>query len=151
MTSTLTRDSKPTSWHPTPGRRFGYLIAIAINAWLLWFVNQLPDWEWPRFLTDEFSDVLPVMTAAIVASIVVNVLFFWYDATWFKSLGNLVAAGFGFAVALRLYQVFPFDFATYASNWSWLARFVVIVALAGTAIGFIAESVKLVTLPFRRT
>ena len=151
MTSTLTKESRPASSYPTPGRRFGYLIAVAINVWLLWFVNQLADWEWPRFLTDEFADLLPILTAAIVAGIAVNVLFFWYDAAWFKSLGNLVTAGFGFAVALRMYQVFPFDFATYASNWSWLARLIVIVSLVGTAIGFIAESVKLVTLPFRRT
>lgn len=149
MGSTLTKERTTPTSSPTPGRRFGYLVAIAINAWLLWFVNQLPDWEWPRFLTDQFEDVLPILTASIVAGIAANVLFFFYDAAWFKALGNMVTAGFGFAAAVRMYQVFPFDFATYDVNWSWLARFVLILAIAGTVIGFITETLRLVRQPFR--
>ncbi len=150
MTSKITTASKRSRSAPAPARRFGYLVAIAINVWFLWLVNQFPIWEWPRFLTDQFEEVLPIVTASILAGIIVNAMFFLYDPSWFKALGNMITAGFGFAVAWRMFQVFPFDFATYSVNWSWLARLVLMIAMIGTAVGFIVESVKLVVDPLRR-
>ena len=44
---------------PAPGRRSGYVVAVAINAALLWVTHQLLDWGWPRFLTEDFEELLP--------------------------------------------------------------------------------------------
>lgn len=150
MTSTLkVKEDRSASPYPAPGRRFGYLVGAIVNGAFLWVAHQLLDWEWPRFLTSEFEELLPLITVSFVASIVVNLLWFVADPRWLKALGNMVTAGIGFFVALRTYQVFPFDFSTYAVDWTGLTRFVLLVAMAGTVIGFVVESVKLLAAPFR--
>lgn len=45
---------------------------------------------------------------------------------------------------MQLWQVFPFDFAGYATDWSWLLRVAVIVGVVGTGIGVVVHLVKLV-------
>ena len=95
---------------PGQGRRAGYVIAVAINAVMLWIAHQLLDWGWPRFLTEDFEELLPVITWSLVASIVVNALFVVADPPWFKALCNVVTSAISLAVAVRTWQVFPFDF-----------------------------------------
>ena len=129
---------------PEQGRRAGYVIAVAINAVLLWVSHQLLDWGWPRFLTGDFEELLPVITLSLVASMVVNALFVVADPPWFKSLCNVVTSAISLAVAVRTWQVFPFDFSSYAVDWSTMARVVVIVAAVGSAI---ATVVNLVNVP----
>jgi hypothetical protein len=41
-----------------------------------------------------------------------------------KSLGDLVTTGVSLAVLVRIWQVFPFDFAGWSVDWSWLVRLV---------------------------
>ena len=72
------------------------------------------------------------------------------DAAWFKSLANVITAGISFVVAVRTYQVFPFDFSTYSHDWSWLVRVILIAVMVGTAIGFTVELIRLVTWPLPR-
>ncbi len=129
---------------PAPGRRFGYVVAVAINAALLWVTHQLLDWGWPRFLTEDFEELLPVITVSLVASMVANALFVLADPPWFKALCNAVTSAISFVVAVRTWQVFPFDFTSYAVDWSTLARVVVIVAVVGSAV---ATVVNLVNVP----
>lgn len=123
--------------------RFGYLVAAALNGVFLWISHQLLHWEWPGFLTQEFDDLLPVVTFSFVVGIGANVLYAWNDAHPIKPLGEMATAATGFAVALRTWQVFPFDFSAHDTNWAWLVRLIIVVAAIGTAIGFVAESVKL--------
>jgi hypothetical protein len=128
---------------PRPGRRVGYLVAIAVNVAILWIANHLLEWEWPRFLAPDFDEVLPILSASIVASIVVNALWLLHDQPWFKALGDIVTSAFGLAVCVRTLQVFPFDFLTYARDWSWLVRLVVWVGIVGSAIGVLVGVAKL--------
>jgi hypothetical protein len=141
---TTTSPTTERSGRSASGRRAGYVITAAINAAVLWIAHQLLDWQWPRFLTDEFADVLPLITISCIASIVTNLAYVWYDPAWFKSSGNLVTSGIDLIVAIQMYVVFPFDFSTYATNWSWLARTVLIVVIVGTSITVIVELVRLV-------
>jgi hypothetical protein len=127
-----------------PGRRVGYVASIVINLVLLWVVHHLLEWGWPRFLTDDFEDVLPILTLSIVASIAANVLFVVVDADWFQHLCNLVTAAIAVAVGIVTYQVFPFDFADYATDWAWLARLLIVLGTAGTAIAVVVNAVSLV-------
>lgn len=126
--------------HPTtnlgPGaRRFGYSLAIVLNAVALWVVHQLVGWGWPGFLTGAFSEVLPLLSASLVASIVVNLVFLARDRGRIRALGDLTTSAFGIAVSLQLLRVFPVDFSGYDHDWAWLVRVVLLVGMIGSAIG----------------
>jgi hypothetical protein len=135
-----------TAGHTTPGKRFGYVIAAAINAVFLWISHQLLEWGWPRFLTSDFADVLPLISVSFVASIATNLAYAWNDSPWRKSLGSLVTSAISLLVAVATYEVFPFDFSTYAKDWSWLARTVLVIAIVGTSVSVIVESVRLLRM-----
>jgi hypothetical protein len=47
-------------------------------------------------------------------------------------------------VAIRTYQVFPFDFSAYQFDWERLARFVIVLSMVAIGIGIVVEAVKLV-------
>lgn len=65
------------------------------------------------------------------------------DPAWLRGLGDMVATTLGLVAMVRLWQVFPVDFAD-GSLWRLLARWVVAVGIAGSAIGIIAGVAKLV-------
>ena len=117
-------------------KRFGYLLAAAINAVMLWVSHQLLEWEWPGFLTPEFDDLLPIVTLAFVASIVANLVYVWSDGWPVKSIGDAATSVIGFVVTLRTWQIFPFEFS--GDDWSWLIRVILVIGMFGTAIGAVA-------------
>ena len=126
-------------------RRSGYGAAVVVNLIILYVINNLPGWDWLRFLTDDFGGLLWLINISLVATVLVNLFWLGYDPAWFRSLSqvglNLISA----VVTVRLYQVFPFDFSTYEFNWAPLARLVMILTMVGLAVGTIAELVKLVS------
>jgi hypothetical protein len=126
-------------------RRFGYLSAIVANAVVLWIVHQLLEWEWPAFLTEEFAQVLPLVSASLIASMVVNAGLVLRDHGRAKALGDLITAAFGLAVSVRMWAVFPFDFTGYGTDWTWAVRVALVVGIVATAIGALVNLVKLVT------
>jgi hypothetical protein len=48
------------------------------------------------------------------------------------------------AVAIRTFQVFPFDFSGYQFNWEPLARFVIVLTMVAVGISIVVETAKLV-------
>ncbi len=129
---------------PAPGRRGGYVIAIAMNAVGLWVTRRLLEWGWPRFLTDDFDELLPILTVSFVAGMVVNALFVVADPPRFKALCNLVTSVISLVVAVRTWQVFPFDFSSYAFDWTWVARVLIVIAAVGSGIAVVANLIGLV-------
>jgi hypothetical protein len=130
---------------PTAGKRFGYVVAIGCNGVALYIARHLLEWGWPRFLTEQFDDVLPLITVSFVYGMVTNAFLVLYDRQWFKSSVNVGGSVIAFVVTLRLLQVYPFDFAGYATNWSWLVTILLILGMVGTAIAAVAEAVRVVT------
>lgn len=124
---------------PAPGRRGGYVIAIAMNAVGLWVTRRLLEWGWPRFLTDDFDQLLPILTVSFVAGMVVNALFVVADPPRFKALCNMVTSVISLVVAVRTWQVFPFDFSSYAFDWTWVARVLIVIAAVGSGIAVVAN------------
>lgn len=124
-------------------KRFGYTVAIIVNAVLLVVVNNLLEWDLLSFLTEDFELLLPLISISLAASIVANAIYLWYDAPWFKSVSQIVLGAIGLAVTIRTYQVFPFDFSAYSFNWSALTRVVLVIAMIGISVGIIAELAKL--------
>ena len=125
-------------------RRFGYSVAIVINAALLVLVNNVLVWDWFVWLTDDFEQVLPLLSLSLAASILVNVVYLFYDRAWFKSASQILVSVIGLGVAVRTLRVFPFDFSAYEFNWAAVARVVLILGVVGITVGIISEVVKLV-------
>ena len=123
------------------GRRAGRVATVVVNLVVMWVVNQLPEWEWPPFLTPEFEDLLPYINASIIATIVVNVVWLVRDPPVLEHLGQIVLNGFSFVAAVRTWQLFPFDFSRYSFDWELIARILIGLGLFGLAVATIVEVV----------
>ena len=149
MPSTLSREKMIEQRIDRAATRLGYALAVVINAVMVWVVRQLLDWEYPKWLTEEFDELIPILTLAFVVSLAANAMYLWNDRWPFKPIGDMTTAAIGFVVALRTYQVFPFDFSDYESDWSWLVRLVLIAAMVAVAAAFVWKSAKLAMRPTR--
>lgn len=130
---------------PAPVRRLGYLMAAAMNGAMLWVAHQLLDWGWPGFLTDDFALALGWVAASLIAGIVVNLGLVVHHRGRARALADLVTAAFALAAGLRMWEVFPFDFTGYATDWSGLMRAALGVGIAATGIAIVVNLAKLVT------
>jgi hypothetical protein len=125
-------------------RRFGYTVAIVVNVILFVLVNDRPGWQSLSFLTEDFSLVLPLVNASLVAGIVANAVFVLLDPAWLRAVGDIVTTSAGLAAMVRLWQVFPFDFSETFVDLEVVARVVLAVGIAGSVIGIIAAVGRLV-------
>jgi hypothetical protein len=139
----LMRERPTDARHSRTGRRAGYVGAVIVNGIILWVVNNLLDWGWPAFLTDDFERVLPILNVSLIATMVVNFVYLAYDRRWFKSLCQVGLAAISLIVAIRMYRTFPFDFSAYDFDWEALARVVLIIGIVGTAIALVVELFRL--------
>ncbi len=128
------------------GRRFGYTVAIAVNIGLIYVVQNLLEWDWVPFLTNDFERLVGIVTFSLVASSVVNLLWIAFDKAWFKSLGQLAINIISLAVTLRTYRVFPFDLS---SGWETTGRVMLVLFILALGIATMVELVRLVTAPIR--
>lgn len=126
------------------GRRLGYIIAIAINAAILYAANRSPGWDVVPFLTDRTPEVLGLVNASLIAGIVANFVYVVWDPPRLHALGDLVTLSIGIAAMTRIWQVFPFDFMAYSFNWEVVARILLGLGIAGSAIAIIVALVTLV-------
>ncbi len=148
--ATPTRSAPRHRQPPTTVRRSGYAVAAGVNIALLMIVNNLLEWGWPRFLTNDFERVLPWVNFSLGATIVVNLLYMVYDADWFKSGWQVVLSLISLAVLVRTYRVFPFDFSDFTWPAETLTRIVMWVVGGALVIAIVAEGVKSITSLARR-
>ena len=120
-------------------RRAGYVVAAAVNAVVLYLINGRPGWDVLPFLTDDMTKVLPLINLSLVAGIAVNLVQAIHDPRWLVATGGVVTTGAGVAAAVRLWQVFPFDFAPGAAGET-VVRVLLLLAIAG---GMIVQIVAL--------
>jgi len=125
-------------------RKVGYLVGLVVNAILLYLVNERPGWREVPFLTERMTDVLPLLNLSLLVGAAANLLYVVVDAAWVRSLGQIAVAIVGIVAALRMLQVFPFDFSPYAFDWATVARWVLAVAIFGSGISIVVELVRLV-------
>jgi len=130
------------------GRRAGYAIAVMVNLVLLIIVQNILEWGWLPFLTEEFSDVVPWISFSLVTSIVVNLVYQANDTPGVKSIGQIVTNLISIFVTYQFLRVFPFDFSNYDFNWGIVARIVLILTIVGAGIGVLTEAVKLTSAEF---
>jgi hypothetical protein len=145
MTASTALRTRPSTRRPPRGtRRFGYLLAAAINGGLIWVLVGSPGWRSAGFLTDDFARVVGWIVASLVAGIVVNLLYVVADPRWGKRLGDAVTAAFAAAALGRLWIVFPFVFSERWADWEGPFHVIVGVLCIATAIGVLANLAALV-------
>ena len=119
-------------------RSGGYLLAIIINAVLLYIAHHVLAWD-VRFITPAWDDVLWAVDWSLQATIVANVLFLVYDVRWFHSLVQVVPAGVAVLSLWWMYQIFPFDFGSVGMND--VARLGLVLLTIAAAIGTLVAAV----------
>jgi len=124
-------------------RKVGYLVAVLVNGAMLVVVNVRPGWRELSFLADDFAGILWLINLSMVASAVVNVVYLRYDPAWFKSVCQVGVSVIGLTAAIRMLQVFPFDFSTYSFNWATLTRLLLALAVFGSVVAIMVELVRL--------
>jgi len=132
-------------------RRVGYLVGIVIGASLLFVLNGQPGWQALPFLTSDTSQVIGLVNLSLAVSLAVNVVYLFYDPLWLKSLGDLATAGIGLAVAIRVWQVFPFAFHGSSAWWSTAVRVLLVLVIMGSAITIVIQAVSLARRATRHT
>ena len=124
--------------------RSGYVMAILFNLAFLFVANNLLGWDLIPFLTGDFARVLWIVNLSILATIVANLAYLWYDPAWFKSVCQICLGGISMLVSIRMLQVFPFDFSGSQFDWEPVARFLLILGVVAVGIGIVVEVVKLI-------
>jgi hypothetical protein len=127
----------------TASRRAGYVIAAVINAALLWFIHVWPGWDAVPFLTAGFETVLWLIDLSLVVTIALNLVYIVRDPRWLTAAGAVVTTAIGLVAAVRMLQVFPFDFCD-SGFWPVVFRILLWLAVIGAGIGIIANLVTVV-------
>ena len=126
-------------------RRVGYVISIAINVAMVFIVQNLLEWGWLPFLTDEFAEVVPWISFSLIASIVANIVYLIDDSPTVKSVGEFAVNLISSWVTYTVLIVFPFEFSGYQFDWEIVARVVLTLATVGAGIAALVEAIKLVS------
>jgi hypothetical protein len=137
-------EADPAQRSAPASRRAGYGVAVVVNAAVLYAVNRWPGWSSLDFLTASTEQVLGIVNASIVASLVANLIYAVADPPRLKAFGDIVTTGIGLAAAVRIWQVFPFDFGDASFDWELLVRILIVVAIAASVIAIIAAATRLV-------
>ncbi|MGZ5417499.1 MAG: hypothetical protein ACXWDI_09990 [Nocardioides sp.] len=132
--STATETRRP----PVATRRVGYVVAVLVNASLLYAGNVWPGWETLPFLTEDTAQVMPMVNASITVSLVANVVYVLRDPRWLKALGDVVTTVVGLAAVLQMWQVFPFEFDGGGFDWALAVHVLLGIAIVGSVIGIVA-------------
>ena len=140
MTLTETASKRPA----VGDRRVGYVVAVLVNAAVLYAVNVWPGWQALPFLTEDMRLVLGLVKASMLVSIVANMVYFVADPRWLKALGDIVTTAVGIAALVRMWQVFPFDFSGSSFDWALVVRVAMGVAIGGSAIALVVAFVSFV-------
>ena len=88
-------------------KRFGYVVAIVINLVMLFVVQNILEWGWLPFLTEEFAEVVPWISFSLIVSIAANLVYQMDDSPTVKSLGQIVVNLISIQVTFVMLTVFP--------------------------------------------
>ena len=125
-------------------REIGYIVGAVVNALLLGAVNGWPGWDAVPFLTDDTRLVLGWVNASLVVGLLANLLYAVTDPPRVRAGGDVVQNLVGLAAMVRIWQVFPVDFAGGGFDWELLARWVLAVGIFGASVAVLVAVVRLV-------
>lgn len=136
--------SAPLDVTPTV-RRLGHVLVAVTNVVLLWVAHQVLGWGWPGFLTTDVELVMGLVTVVLLASMATSLALAFRPPARVRLLAELVRVGFVLALALRLLEVFPFDFTSHATDWSGLLRPSLIIGIAAAVVAMVVKLVRLLS------
>lgn len=139
------------------GRITGYSFAIMWSVIFFVFFNFYQsyiayyhyDGIWHRYslLTESFSQWLPIVSVALVASIIGSILLIIYDGYFFRQIIRIVLNLFGLTAIISLLTIFPFDFTVFPRDLTGILNPIVITVLILIIIGIGIETmVRLIKL-----
>lgn len=120
-------------------RRIGYGVTIAINLVILWISNNLLDWGWFPWLTEDFEAVLPWINASLIVTMVSQAIYLVRDDPTIKRPVDMVANAVSLMSTIQMWRIFPFDFSDYSFDWAILIRVVLGFAIFGMSIGLVVS------------
>ena len=140
------------------GRITGYSFAIMWSVIFFVFFNFYQsyiayyhyDGIWHRYplLTESFSQWLPIVSVALVASMIGSILLIIYDGYFFRQIIHIVLNLFGLSAIISLLTVFPFDFTVFPRDLTGILNPIVITVLIliiiGIGIGTMVRLIKLI-------
>ncbi|WP_409329851.1 hypothetical protein [Trujillonella humicola] len=128
---------------PPPGRRAGHALGALVDAVLLVAIHAWPGWDVVPLLTGETPRVLGVVTAALVAGLVVHLVQVLRTPAWVAPAGLVVTSALGAVATAAVYRVFPFDVT---GGWEVVFRVVLVVGVVGSCIGVVAALASLLRM-----
>ena len=115
-----------------------YIFSIVVNVLLIFIFGKLDGWI--SFINQSFNAVLWLFYISFFASIIINLVYLFFDSPWFKFTTQLIINIFSSIIIYTLYIVFPFDLNEVNIN---IAKIVLIILLFAIVISIIVEFVKL--------
>jgi len=140
------------------GRMAGYSFAIMWSAAIFVLFNfysqyiayYYNDGIWHRYpmLTESFSQWLPIVSVALVAAIIGNIILIIYDGYFFYQLIHIILNLFGLSAVISLLIIFPFNFTVFPGDLTSTLNNITIVVLVliiiGMIVGIIVRTVKMI-------
>src|SRR5512138_903980 len=130
------KERKP---HHSGARRVGYIFAILFMILFIYILRHLRQWG-VNFLTDDFEKCLYYIELSIYISIAAQVLFIFYDNSWFrhilKGLSNIASA----VATIMVYVIYPFDF--HDAAWNKWVRIGILILFILSVISVLIELIK---------
>lgn len=131
------------------GRRGRAAAGLLGTFIVFWLANVWPGWTALPFLDESTSQVLAIFNASLGVSMVANVVNAIVDRPVATELGEIATSTMGIAVIVRLWAVFPFDFANLGFNGEPLARTLLVLSVIGFVISIAAQVAALLGLAAR--
>ena len=125
-----------------------YIFAIIANLIILYIANNIVNWNL-SFISSTFSQVLWTINLAIGSAIIGNILFLFYDPSWFRHLLKIFINIFGLIAAYTFYIIFPLSFSQ--NLLSLAVIFALIVMIIAFALATAFEVFKLFFETYQRT
>lgn len=124
-------------------KRFGYGVAVIVNLVLLWIVQNIVAWDVVPFLTEEFEQVVSITTFSLLLSAIANAVFIFRDTGRLKKAIDVLTTGVTFAVVVRTYQVFPFEFeSAFWDGTLHVLMILVAIAMVAAVIALLAQLIR---------
>jgi len=111
-------------------------------------IDGVKYWTSYPFLTSDFDQWLPIITASLIAAIVGNIILIIYDGHFFRKVIRIAMDLFSLAATISLLVIFPFNFSAIpthdlANLLTPIVTVVLVLVAVGTGIGIIVRFVKL--------
>jgi hypothetical protein len=110
---------------------------------MLVVIQNILEWGWLPFLTEEFAQVVPWISMSLVVSIVANLVYEFNDTRIVKSTGQILINLISILITYQIFTVFPFDFSAYDFSWALVTRILMVLAMVGAGIGVLTEAMRL--------